>query len=641
MSRLSNLVLVLLLLSPAFLLAQSFVARGTITSSEDGTPVVGAAVQIKATVQGVFSDEAGQFRIEVPGPGTTLQVRYFGFTSQDIVVNDADMISITLAPSVSTLDEVVVVGYGTQKRSQITGAVSSISADEIMENKVLRVEQALQGRAAGVQVTQNSGSPGSALTVRIRGIGTINNSDPLYLVDGVIVNGLDFLNPNDIESISVLKDAASTAIYGTQGANGVVLITTKNGSFSKKAEVSYAGYVGQQSPWKLLNLLNAEEYAIMQNEARIAAGIAIRPEFADPSSLGEGTDWQNAVFTTAPISSHQVSVNGGSDRSTYAISGNYFQQDGIVGGEKAGFDRLTLRFNNQNKLNDRLSLGTRLNFVSLSRNQLPENNEFSTPMIRAINLDPTSPISDDDGNFLPSRYLDTDIFNPVNQIDKTNSVFSSDRIVASIVGEVKILENLTYQTTYSADFTYAQVDDFIPSYFLSINDQRLVNTVVKQHIEWRNWQWDNLLTYIPDLGDNHEMNILLGTSARNEYTQYTGAGRDMLRFNDIQYAYLDNGDPNREGQFSYGGVSEASLLSYFGRANYDFRGKYQLAAIMRVDGSSNFGINNRYGYFPSFSGGWVISEESFMESVPVLNFLKLRASWGRNGNQRIPAFQYV
>ncbi len=641
MSRLTNVLLACILLAPAILFGQGFVATGTVISSEDGSPLIGAAVQIQASVQGVFTDEFGQFKLQISGPEAVLEIRYFGYAAQKIIVTNSQPVTISMEPASSSLDEVVVVGYGTQKRSQITGAVSSISADEIMENKVLRVEQALQGRAAGVQVTQNSGSPGSALTVRIRGVGTINNSDPLYLVDGVIVNGLDFLNPNDIASISVLKDAASTAIYGTQGANGVVLITTKSGSYSQKPEVTYGGYYGVQSPWKLLNLLNATEYAILQNESRIAAGLPIRPEFADPASLGEGTDWQNAVFGDAPMMSHQLSVNGGTDKSTYALSGNYFQQDGIVGGEKAGFDRITLRLNNQNQLNNRISIGTRLNFVSLSRNQLPENNEFSTPMVRAINLDPTSPIQDDEGNFLPSRYLDTDIFNPINQIAQTNSIFSSDRIVASFVGEFKILDNLTYSTTYSVDNTYAVVDNFAPSYFLSINDQRPVNSVVKEHLTWRNWQFDNLLTYAPKLGESHSMTVLLGTSTRYEKSEYTGAGRDMLRFNDPLFAYLDNGDPNRAGQFSYGGVGENTLLSYFTRVNYDFLGKYQFAATLRMDGSSNFGANNKFGYFPSVSAGWILSEEAFMQSVSAINFLKIRASYGSNGNQRIPAFQYV
>ncbi len=641
MSRLLFLALAFMFLLPPLARAQSVSVSGKVLSAEDESPLIGATVQIQGSNQGAFTDENGQFRLSVPALGTRLEVRYYGFLTTEVTVASEEALTILLEPSVSTVDEVVVVGYGTQKRSQITGAVSAITADEINENKVLRVEQALQGRAAGVQVSQNSGSPGSALTVRIRGIGTINNSDPLYLVDGVIVNGLDFLNPSDIASISVLKDAASTAIYGTQGANGVVLITTKSGKFVQKAEVSYGGYYGVQSPWKLLNLLNSEEYAILQNEARIAAGLPIRPEFANPASLGEGTDWQGAVFTDAPMMSHQLSINGGSERSTYALSGNYFAQEGIVGGEKSAFDRITLRFNNQNQLNDRISVGTRLNFTRLSRNQLPENNEFSTPMIRAINLDPTSPIQDDEGNYLPSRYLDTDIFNPVNQMANTFSVFSSDRVVASLVGEWKILDNLTFSTTYSADYTYAIVDDFAPSYFLSINDQRPINSVVKQHLEWKNWQWDNLLTYLPELGEKHDMSILLGTSARTETSSYTGAGRDNLRFNDPFYAYLDNGDINRTGQFSYGGVGENSLLSYFGRVNYDFVGKYQIGATMRVDGSSNFGVNNRYGYFPSVSAGWIVSEEAFLSSVEAINFLKVRASWGRNGNQRIPAFQYI
>lgn len=640
-----NLPKQLLLLAAAMLIsiagwAQSRTVSGVVKSAE-GEALALASVLAKNTTRGVMTDEEGQFSIEVSGPEAVLVIRYVGYEPAEITVGNQSRIDVVLNEINTQLDEVVVVGYSAQKRSRITGAVSVIGAEEITETPVLRVEQALQGRAAGIQVTQNSGSPGSALSVRIRGLGTINNSDPLYVVDGVIVDGLDFLNPNDIASINVLKDAASSAIYGTQGANGVVLITTKTGKRNQKAQIDYESYYGQQAPWKTLNLLNASEYAIMIQEARIAAGLPIIPELSNPASLGEGTDWQDAIFTAAPISNHQISVRGGNDGADYALSGNIFSQQGIVGGPKSQFDRMTLRFNSNYDLTDKLKAGTQINFIQIERDGLPENNEFTTPLIRALNLDPTSPIQDANGKYLPSRFLDTDIFNPVNQINNTYDTWNSDRLFGSMYAAYEIVPHLTAKSTINLDLTNAFQSIFAPKDSLSINDQRPRSSVQKIAYRWFNWQWDNTLTYENTFNDDHQVLFLLGTSAIDRRFENLGGGRNNLLYNDIRYAYLDNGDPRIEEQFAYGGIGQSSLLSFFGRVDYAFAGKYLATAIFRADGSSKFGPNNKYGYFPSLSVGWVASEENFLKDSKTINFLKVRASWGRNGNQNIPDFQYL
>ncbi len=619
--------------------AQSRTVTGTVTN-EAGEPLIRATVLVKNTTRGAFTDESGQYRLEVSGSDAVLVFRYIGYEALEVEVGDKATIDVSLEVATSTTEEIVVVGYSAQKRSNITGSVSSISAKEISETPVLRVEQALQGRAAGVQVTQNSGSPGSGLSVRIRGLGTINNSDPLYVVDGVLVNGLDFLNPNDIESINVLKDAASSAIYGTNGANGVVIITTKRGSRNQKAQINYDGYYGVQEPWKKLNLLNAQEYALFINEARINAGLVPFDELANPASLGEGTDWQGQIFTRAPIISHQLSVTGGNQTANYALSGNYFTQEGIIGGDKSGFDRLTLRFNSDYDLGERIKAGTRINFVQIGRNFLPENNEFSTPLLRALNLDPTSAVQDENGNYLPSQFLDTDIFNPVNQINNTYDRFESDRIFGAVYGEVEIIPGLKAKSTLNLDLTNANQRSFRPEYFLSVNDNNQRNSVTFQNFRWFNYQWDNILTYETTLSEKHDFFALLGSSARAELYEFQIASRDSLTFNNVQYAYLNNGSVRREDQTSGGGIEEGSLLSFFGRANYSYDGKYLLTAIVRADGSSNFGPNNRFGVFPSLSLGWVLSEENFLATNNTINFLKLRASWGQNGNQNIARYQY-
>ena len=392
-----SLIFIILFLNATGTFAQNQI-NGLITDKQ-GEPLIGASILVQGTNSGTVTDFDGLYELNLPPAAKVLVVSYTGYEDQEVAINNRTAINIVLAESVSLLDEVVVVGYGTQKRSKISGAVSTVTAEEITEAPILRTEQALQGRIAGVQVSQNSGSPGSALTVRVRGIGTINNSDPLYIVDGIPVEGIDFLNPNDIESINVLKDAASSAIYGARGANGVVLITTKGGKINQEGKISYDAYYGIQSPWKQMNLLNAREYAILSNEARINSGIVPLPEFANPELIGEGTDWQDAIFQDAPTYSHQLSFSGGSDRSSYTASGNYFVQDGIIGGSKSGFERYTVRLNTRNHIKDWLTVGNTLGFTFLTRNLIPENNEFITPLVRALNMDPVTPVRKPDGTF--------------------------------------------------------------------------------------------------------------------------------------------------------------------------------------------------------------------------------------------------
>ncbi len=303
-------------------LQAQFLVNGRVTTREDGKPAIGAVIQVLGTTTGTVADFDGMYSISVPDPDAILVISYTGFSSQEIQVASQPVIDVILEENISQLDEVIVTGYGVQKRSSISGSVSTVSADEINEQPIMRVEQSLQGRTAGVQVSQVSGSPGSGLTVRVRGVGTINNSDPLYIVDGIPVEGLDYLNPNDIESINVLKDAASAAIYGSRGANGVILITTKGGKRNQAGSISYDMYYGVQRPARLLDLLNATEYATLQNEAYIAAGKTPLPEFANPQALGEGTDWQEAIFENAPIQSHQLTISGGAERSAFSLSGN-------------------------------------------------------------------------------------------------------------------------------------------------------------------------------------------------------------------------------------------------------------------------------------------------------------------------------
>lgn len=622
---------------------------GQVTDAASGEALIGATVSVVGAALGTSTDVDGQFKLAVPTEATRLSISYTGYITQEFTVGQQRTFNCTLAENSAVLDEIVVVGYGSQKRSNISGAVASISADEIGELPVLRTEQALQGRVAGVVVAQNSGSPGSTLSVRIRGTSSTGSSDPLYIVDGIPVDGLDFLNPNDIETINILKDGASAAIYGARGGNGVVLITTKTGKNTQGGKISYDAYFGTQSPWKTANLLSAREYAILSNEAHVAAGVTPLPELANPAALGTGTDWLDAIFSDAPMSSQQINFYGGTDKGAYSISGNVFNQDGIVGGDKSAFQRYTVRASGSQAVKKWLTLGTNLNFIAIKRNGLPENNEFVTPLVRALNMDPITPVRKSDGTFAYSRYADTDITNPVNAIEQTYDQWNSNRLVGLVYGEFNLAPGLTFRSSYSMDATYAQQDIFFPRFDLSNDpvlsdapsgEKRLVNSVVVNNNTWRNWQWENVATWHKVIRKRHDVTLTGGVSRLENTHLYNGGANTNLPSNNPKDAFISNTIDPITAQSAYGGAEESAFQSFFGRANYELDDKYLFSATFRADGSSRFGANNRYGYFPSFSGGWILSREDFWKSKQV-NFLKLRASWGQNGNANIGNYGYT
>ncbi|MBL7775422.1 MAG: TonB-dependent receptor, partial [Saprospiraceae bacterium] len=647
--NMKKLYFTILLCGMAYSLAAQITVSGQVVNAATNETLIGVTVAVQGAASGATTDIDGRYRVEVLGPEAVLVFNYTGMLTHSETVGARREINVALEENNSLIEEVVVIGYGSQKRSNISGAVSTVSAEEIAELPVLRVEQALQGRTAGVQVTQNSGSPGSPLTVRVRGTGTINNSDPLYLVDGIPVDGLDFLNPNDIESINVLKDAASAAIYGARGANGVVLITTKGGKKNEGGRINYDAYFGVQSAWKKTNLLSAREYAILSNEAHVNAGAKPLPEFANPDALGQGTDWLDAIFSDAPMSSHQLSFTGGSTKSSYTLSGNYFNQDGIVGGEKSGFQRYTARLNANHEVKSWLSIGANLGLTRLNRRFLPENNEFTTPLMRALNMDPVTPIRKTDGTYAYSRYADTDITNPLNAIDQTHDRWQTNRIVGAVFGELSLGKNLRLRSTYSTDATFAARNIFYPRFDLSndpvlsdapAGEKNLVNSVVIENNSWRSWQWENVLTWDRQFGARHHLSLTGGTTALENRHEYSGGANTNLPSNDPDDAYIANTIDPINSQSAYSGASESALFSFFGRANYSLDDKYLLSAAFRADGSSRFGANNRYGYFPAVSAGWIVSHEAFW-NFRALNFFKLRASWGQNGNDRIDNYGFT
>lgn len=648
------LVVCCLMLVASFAFGQERTVTGTVISAEDDLPIIGGNILVKGTSTGTVTDFDGKYEITVPDGDAVLVFSYTGMTAQEIVVGNQSVIDITLQTNTELLDEVVVIGYGTQKKSVVTGAIASVTAEEITQTPVLRVEQALQGRTAGVQVTSSSGQPGDALTVRIRGAGTTGSADPLYVVDGLPVGGIDYLNPGDIESIEVLKDAASAAIYGARAANGVVLITTKSGS-EGKIQVGYDGYYGTQAPWRKLAVLNAREYAIIQNEAAAASGFAI--PFDNPESLGEGTNWQDLLYSdNAPITNHQLSVTGGNDKSTFAGTFSYFSQEGIVGGDKSQFDRYTARVNSSHKVSDRFTFGENLSFTSINRRSIDSNNEFGGPLMSTLNIDPITPLFETDPNRLASydpravRNEDGDVYaisqfatqevvNPLARLEVTNGKYKLDKIVGNVFGEYEFLEGLKLKTSFGIDLAYGVGDNFRPEFFLNAAQISNESRVDKNIDRWFNWIWETTLAYQKDFGA-HNLGLLIGNTAQEFNYENIGGGKSSLVFTDFDNAFL-NTAVNEESATIGGGAAESALLSYFGRITYDFNDKYLFTATFRYDGSSRFGQNNRFGFFPSVSAGWVLSEEKFMQGLDFIDFLKIRASWGQNGNQEIGNYRWA
>ena len=621
---------------------QGKVVTGVVTSAEDGLGMPGVTVVEKGTQNAAFTNMDGKYTLSVSSDQSFLVFSFIGYAQRQVQVGGQAILDVQLEQDVAGLEEVVVVGYGNQKRSKISGAVGTISTKEITSLPVLRTEQALQGRAAGVQVTQNSGQPGSTQSIRIRGTGSLNNAEPLYVIDGIPSGGIDYLNPADIESISILKDAASAAIYGARGGNGVVLITTKSGSANQKPQITYESYYGIQEPWKYMALLNAEEYAILMNESRSAAGLAPLPELSNPSALGEGFDWQDEIFQRAPMMNHSFGFTKGTESSSTAVGGSYFVQDGIIGGEKGRFERYTFRINTRQEGGDRFRMGQNVNFTHLNRSALAENNEFTTPVVRALNMDPITQSVRPDSTFAYSNFIDSDIANPANQIALTNDFWTTNRFVGSTFGEFDLLSNLKFRSTMSVDLSLGSHRIFYPSYDLGIgvNDPnrpayefRETNVLVLGENKWSNWQWENTVNYTKEFANGDDMQVVAGYSALNNLSTSFYGSRDSLASNDVEFAYLNNSmNAAEQAPSANGGISQSAFIGQFVRVNYSLGSAWSLAGTIRRDGSSRFGENNRYGIFPSLSAAWNMTELPWVAEKDWIDFLKLRASWGQNGN---------
>ncbi|MRX63154.1 SusC/RagA family TonB-linked outer membrane protein [Maribacter luteus] len=652
---------ILFIISSWFSFAQEIPISG-IVNDGSGLPVPGANVIVEGTTIGTVTDFDGAFTINTE-IGSTLSFSYLGYVTQSIVVKNSASITVTLTEDLEQLDEVVVVGYGTQKKSVVTGAISGVKQSELEDLPITRVEQTLQGRVSGMTIASNSGQPGSSSTVRVRGITTLGSNDPLWVVDGVVVDagGIGFLNQSDIASIEVLKDAASQAIYGARAATGVILITTKKGK-SGKLSINYNGYTGFSSAARKLDLLNATEYATLLNEKSVNGGGDIL--FSDPASLGEGTDWQSVIFNKgAQKTTHELSLSGGNDVSKYYASFGYTDQEGIVLSDISNYTRKNIRLNSTHKITDKLTFGQTVGYSNEKTVGIGNtNSEFGGPLSSAINLDPTTPIvetdpilinqapytnngvmTDANGNpYGISNYVAQEMSNPLAYQQTLLGNYSwADNFVGNAYLEFEPIEGLKFRSTLGGKLAYWGSYGYTPESYLNASSIVTQNNIYRVTNKGFGWNIENTVSYTKSISD-HNFSVLLGQGV---YIDNIGSGESVTYYDIPVDSYKDasfNYDiPTDQIDASAWTNTEHKVTSLFSRLNYDFKEKYLLTAIIRRDGSSRFGSNNKYGYFPSFSTGWVLSNEEFWPDNSGVDQFKIRGGYGVTGNDNIGDFKYL
>ena len=644
----SFFLLVVLLLLPqdaSALDEERQLVNGTVVSAEDGNPLIGVNILVKGTNVGTATNVDGEYTIDTPTPNDTLVFSYIGYLSVEVPVNGQPTIDVALELDQLQLDAVVVTGYTTQRKRDLTGAVGVVDAAQIRELPVNGVEQAIQGRVAGVQVTTD-GAPGGNTSIRIRGYSTIGSNDPLYIIDGIpSTSGINQLNLNDVESIQVLKDAAATAIYGSRAANGVIIVTTKKGR-DNTTSFSLDSYVGMQEATNLPTLLSAQEYGDLLWQAQINAGLTptnlvygsgsspVIPAFIDEAQTipAGNTDWPSELFETAAMQSHTLGIQSGATNRRSYVSLSYLGQDGII--QNTSFERFGLRANNEVRIREVLTLGQNLN-VSYSEQVSVTNNRAIGGTVMASYLQPSIvPVLDVNGDFAGPVNGLGDASNPVaTTFFNRDNVGENIKLFGNAFAELEVLEGLKLRTNFGLDYNTFDLKQFFPTFQTGIL-ARTTSSLRQSNIRDINWVWNNVASYENQF-DRHNLTVLAGTEAiQNELEQFQASREDFL-IDDIDFRFLNSGQGQ---QTNTGFGSTWSLFSVFSRVNYAFDNKYLLSASVRRDGSSRFGSENRYGTFPAFSAGWLVSEEDFFPATSFVNYLKLRGSWGQSGNQEIGDF---
>ncbi|WP_016778639.1 SusC/RagA family TonB-linked outer membrane protein [Anaerophaga thermohalophila] len=642
--------------------------NGSVTDTQ-GEPVPGVTVLEQGTQNGVITDVDGNYNIEVTGEESVLVFSFVGMETQEIVVGDQREINVVMQETFTDLDEVVVIGYGVQQKKLNTGATVQVKSDQIVKQSTVSPMTAMQGLTPGVSIIKETGEPGSGFKVNIRGMGTTGDSEPLVVIDGVPGGNLDYLSPADIESIDVLKDAASAAIYGSRAANGVILVTTKTGSRglskgAKKATITYDGSYGVQNLYKKLPVATAQEYAVLLNEARVNSQqplldfASLVPDWERiESGEWKGTDWlEHLTVEDAPIQNHALNIFGGGENSTYSLGLSYTDQEGIFGGPvNSQYERYSFRLNSDYALLrdasdsfDVLKVGETLRYSYSKRSGIGTGNQYLNDVFSCTVASPFLPMYDENGEYHDAIPWNPQEANPIASMiyQRGQNESKSYNLNGSVYLEVQPIKGLKYRSQFGYNMNAGSYRSYTPTYSLSATVFREHDQVSHNLDAGYSWTWENTVNYDFDINVQHSFNVLAGMSAEKwglgEHIE--GTNIDAL-LSGFKYAWLKNTPViNDDGTTSMSSSpwGEGGILSYFGRVSYDYLERYMLTLIMRADGSSNFPEENRWGYFPSVSVGWVLTEEPFMGGLDgTLDFMKLRASWGQNGNQSIDAFQYL
>lgn len=660
---LTFLFLAILMVFSINLRAQEKTLSGTVTDNK-GEPVPGVTIVVQGTTTGTITDIDGKFALTVPAGATHLMFSYIGMRTQSIEIGSQTVFNVVMEPDVIGVDEVVVVGYGTRLKEELTGAVSTISEEKLAVSNESSVMSRLQGQVSGVTVL-NDNTPGGGATIRIRGVGTINDPNPLYIIDGVPTDPGDNLSAGDIESISILKDASSAAIYGTRGANGVVIITTKRGRANQQPNIKLNVRTGLTHAVNKYDMLNTKEYAeavwlsyanrnVAPQHAQYGSGSTpVIPDYILPggAKLGqvdeslysypdyvifkankEGTDWYDEIYQTGLIQEYDLSVSGGGRNATYALSGNYLDEEGIL--KWTGFKRWTFRMNSDAKFNDWFKVGESLQVVYIKTLGNQTNNAEDAAISFAYRAQPICPVYDIAGNFAGSKAPEMGNFsNPVAVLyrakDNDGEWFRS---LGNVFAEITPLKGLAVKSLLGFNFGQWNARSFVLPNYEHSEPNRINGVNVNSNFSLQ-WNWSNTATYSQTFADVHKFNLVLGTEAIENRYQYVDASRRVYFSEDPDYMQLNSGQDNKDNS---GSGSEWSLFSVFGRLNYDYMGKYFVEFTARRDGSSKFSAANRYATFPAASAAWAMSEESFLAGTKNwLDLLKLRVGWGFSGNDRI------
>jgi TonB-dependent starch-binding outer membrane protein SusC len=640
--------------------AESFLLTGKVYAASNKAALPFVNVLVKGVQIGTVTDLEGFFSIEVK-KGDVLVISFVGYLPVEVEASDKKQIEVFLIEDNTEINEIVVVGYGVMKKKLVTGANIQVKGEEIQKQSTVSPMQALQGNTPGMQITKTSGMPGEGFNVSIRGLGTIHDAKPLFIVDGLPLENIDNLNPADIESIDILKDAASAAIYGSRAANGVVLVTTKKGKNETRASVTYDSYYGVQNLYNDVELLNAQQYTEIMEERQLNAGKTpydfanLVPRWAEiKDGTWKGTNWLDEITEkNAPIQNHTLNISGGGEKSVYSIGLGYTSQTGILGKPVSPqFERYTVRANTEHLLfvKDNLKIlkvGENLTYSYSEKSGISIGNIYWNDVHNVLRASPFLPVRDENGEYSNAIAWNSREPNPVAVMDLIHgsNLNKNNNLTGNIYLELQPIENMTFRSSFGLNTAFGSYRAFVPAYHLADNEFRDYNATTHDMFIRKSWIFENTLSYNLKTAFYHDFTFLIGTSSEKwGLGEKTNGFNTSSVFNDFEHAYLDN-TPTIDPALTKGGSSpdeEGGILSYFGRVNYNFKEKYMASAIIRADASSNFAKGNRWGVFPSISVGWVISEEEFLKSQSAfIDFLKFRASWGQNGNQAILPFQYL